>query len=176
LANQKQIQISFLNITNQAGVLRQSGGPFDPTLNQTAADILSNTILKNPPTNPPTRLHFKSNDFLTSGTLQKQTRSGTLFSLSGTYEYFNSEKHKVPPARASQVVFLIDQPLLRNFQYGLNRQIELSNSLELQAVKWDTLQTVSTTILNTITAYWKWSPPAKRENFRRCIGKTGAIT
>lgn len=147
LANQKEIQISIFNINKQEGVLQQSGGPFDPLLTESVTDVMANNVLKKP------NAHFKSNDLLALGTIQKQTRSGTTFSLAGAYEYFTS--HQIPHTRATQVVFQIDQPLLRNFLYGLNRQIERANYLELQAVQWDTLQTISDKILNTITTFWE---------------------
>lgn len=147
LQNQKEIQISMFNIDRQSGVLQQSGGPFDPVLAGTVTDIFANTVQKLPDAK------FSSRDVIFQGSIQKQTRSGTSFSLNGFQENFKS--HHLPNTRATQVFFQIDQPLLRNFLYGINRQIEEANFLELQAVNWDTLQTISNKIFATIVAYWE---------------------
>src|SRR5665213_2427815 len=77
LSNQKEIQISFFNIKKQAGVLQQSGSPFDPVLNESVTDVISNTIQQNPLlTDLAPHTRFKSNDVIAQSSLQKQTRIG----------------------------------------------------------------------------------------------------
>ncbi len=146
LANQREIGISILNVKKQVGVLQQSGGPFDPVFSESAQDTGANSFQKNP------NSHWTANECISLTTLTKQTRPGTSFTLTNQVESFKS---KIGNTRASQLWFQIDQPLLKNFLNGLNRQIEKSNELELEATRWDTLQTISLKILNTVVAYWE---------------------
>ena len=153
LRNQKEIQISILNVSDQAGVLQQSAAPFDPTLASSVVEVNGNAVQKNPLGTPqPDPSHFKLNDTITTATLSKQTRIGTSFLLSGQYEYYSSLPFT---SRNTQVFFQVTQPLLRHFLHGINRQREEGNFLELQAVNWDTLQTISSRILTTINHYWE---------------------
>ncbi len=148
LENQKQIQISILNIANQAGVLQQSAGPFDINLNQTSKATAARAYQR------PPQFRYAKQDYDVQTSLTKTTRMGT------TFTFFNEEEYTVDHIpntlrfRESMVAFTINQPLLNNFMYGLNTQIEKANRLELIAVEWDTLFAISQTILNTVTQYW----------------------
>lgn len=155
LKNQKDIQISYMNILSRAGVLQESAGPFDPLLTESVTDLLGNTITESPFTtlSPLNRSHFHVQDMLVQGSIQKQTRAGTAFTLNGIYENFWSNRLK--STRASQVFFQIDQPLLRNFLNGIDRQTEIANAMLLKAARWDSLQEISTRINNTISAFWE---------------------
>lgn len=148
LENQKQIQISILNIANQAGILQQSAGPFDTTLNQVSFARASQ-VGQRPPT-----VRYMEHKYNATTTVTKTARIGTMFTFFNEEEYIKDSIRHPLKIRESNVAFRIDQPLLRNFMYGIDAQTEKANRLELVAVEWDTLFTVSQTILDTTLAYW----------------------
>lgn len=143
LENQKEIQVSILNIKNQAGVLQASAGPFDPVITNDDYYSRAHDTSCLPPC-----IGFSTNTVNAESTFKKTTRLGTSFSLNALYKRYSSK------SAASEVTFLIDQPLLRNFYNGINRQIEMANKLELEAVQWDTLFFISNKILDTVNRYW----------------------
>src|SRR5437868_2723862 len=72
LKNQKEIQISYFDITNRRGILQQSAGPFDPTLTEDVTELLGNTIstkFLDPLINPHGKSHFKVQNFLAQANL-----------------------------------------------------------------------------------------------------------
>lgn len=150
LENQKEIQISILNIKNQAGVLQESAGPFDPTLNQ----IASMTVAQKGSYPPP--IHYVEHDYDVDTAVTKRTRLGTSFTIANQEEFIKDSFGNGISARQrnSNVLFRVDQPLLRNFIYGIERQREEANKYELEAVQWDTLFLISERILDTINRYW----------------------
>lgn len=157
LANQKEIQISVLNIKNQAGVLQASAGPFDPILTNNDDYTRAHDTMCLPPCTG-----YATNIVTAESSLTKTTRIGTSFTLNALYRRYSSK------SSSSEVTFLVDQPLLRNFYYGINRQIEEANRLELEAVQWDTLFLISTKILDTVNNYW--SAVAAKESYEALQG------
>lgn len=143
LFNQKEIQISILNIKNQAGVLQASGGPFDLIINN--RDDVTRT---HDTSCDPFCKGFSTTAVTAESNAKKTTRLGTSFSVDAHYTRYSSQ------SASSEVTFLVDQPLLRNFYYGIDRQIEEANRLELEAVQWDTLFFISNKILDTVNRYW----------------------
>lgn len=144
LYNQKEIQISILNIKSQEGVYQQSGGPFDLILNN--ATFYSQT--HDTECAPLPCMSYNTHSINTESDVTKTARIGTSVSLRAMYRRYSAH------STAREVSFQIDQPLLRNFYYGLNRQIEEANRLELDAVQYDTLFFISQKILNTVNNYW----------------------
>lgn len=146
LRNQKQVEISFLNIAKQEGVARELGGPFDPVINQTLTDNFFKFYQSPPSTS------FSGDSPIYQGSINKLTRAGTAFQLNVLDENFTSPTAGY--ARASQVTFQVTQPILRNFLNSYNTQLERASYHELEAVQWDTLQSISEDILNTVQTYW----------------------
>ncbi len=146
LNNQKQVEISILDIDKQEGVLREAGGPFDPLFDQSLQDNFYRFYQSPPSTS------FSGDASLYQGSLSKVTRAGTSFNVSGLVENFTSPTAGI--GRASQVTFQVTQPILRNFLNSYNTQYEKAAFHELNAVQWDTLQSISNDILNTVNTYW----------------------
>lgn len=144
LENEKDIQIAIFNIKQQQGVLQASAGPFDLQTNQRVFEARSHNTEGAPPI-----FHFSTRSIQYEANATKTTRLGTAFSLTAFHRVYSCNN-----SRSSEIVFEVDQPLLRNFVYGINRQTEEANRILLQAVRFDTLFTISTRILDTVNSYW----------------------
>lgn len=143
LRNQVDIQIAILNIQVQAGVLQSSAAPFDTTVDNTVFYDRSHDAFGGPPTK-----FFSTRDIEVDVAAKKKTRLGTSFDFNAFHRHYSKN------SRSSQLTFLITQPLLRNFIYGIDRQTEIANRVELAAVELDTFFTMSSKILDTINRYW----------------------
>lgn len=143
LQNQVDIQIAILNIQAQAGVLQTSAGPFDATVDNAAFYDRSHNAFGGPPTT-----YFATRDIEVDVAARKKTRLGTSFDFNATHRHYHEN------SRSSQFTFLVTQPLLRNFIYGIDRQTEEANRFELTAVEFDTFFTMSNKVLDTINRYW----------------------
>lgn len=143
LENQKEIQVSIYNIKIQEGVLQETAGPFDPLVEGTAFHSRSHDKECGP-------FCFKfSTDYVALDTsVEKKTRIGTSFAFNAHYRRYSDF------SRTKEFTFQIVQPLLRNFLNGKDRQAEIANQLELEAVQWDTLFLISQKIQDTITRYY----------------------
>ena len=152
LENQKDIEISIFNIKAASGVLQQSAGPFDPLLEGQVFHARSHDKECSPQC-----VNFSPDYYALDSSATKKTRIGTTFALNVHYRHYSAF------SRTKEFTFQIVQPLLRNFINGVDRQVEIANRLELQAVQWDTLFVISEKILETITAYMDAS--AAQESF-----------
>jgi outer membrane protein TolC len=147
LSYQKEIEVSLLDIDKQEGVLQERAGPFDPLIDQSLTDSYDRFDQK-----PPTT-RFDGHDAFWTGSFRKLTRPGTAFSIVSQVEDFTSKR--AGTAYAQQIIFQVTQPLLRNFLNSLTRELEEAALHELNAVQWDTLQSISGNILDTVLNYWE---------------------
>ena len=156
---EKSIQISVWNVEDSRGVLQESAGPFDTRLDADAAYDLArgrenlsagvaSTSTNGVPSPAPDYISLDDHLWMTDTALNKKTRVGTTFFFSAQSL---KEQHMSPSVL---ITFQVEQPLLRNFMYGIDTQTEKANRLELTAVKWDTLNFISLRILETVYRYW----------------------
>lgn len=152
LANQPEVEISALNIDAQEGIVRSKAGPFDPVFNgsldytemenlQSAAFMLKTSK--------------QGHELVGFVEGQKKTRLGTVFSLSTKLEQVDNHFIYPRSANIGTITFQLEQPLLRDFICGQDTVNEIAARLELSAVMFDNLQTISQQILNTTVQYWE---------------------
>lgn len=156
----QQLEIKFAkwNIYFQQGVIQTAAGPFDPVIN----DVFENTKTtdaQNLQANIKSDLNARlvSNVF----TFEKRTRLGTLFTTRVDAAKVHNELAYTlglipdPHVSTGNVVIRVEQALLRGaFGEGLDAQREIAAKRELDAVKYDFLQTISQKVLDTVLGYW----------------------
>lgn len=153
LESQWTIQIDESGVERQEGLTQASRGPFDVKFGSGYA----HKWLQDTQT-----FGFKSgrNGNFDSAELflEKLTRIGTRFALSGAVEReFNpSFVFGNPYNRTNQtrVTFLVDQPLLRRLIYNEEAVAEKVNELELMALRNDLTQTMAENVRAGLLIYW----------------------
>ena len=156
LYNDSQVEIIKYDARVQEGEARGSEGAFDILLESSLSHTQNNDVLSSS-LGQRTQDSSRSDDLSVS--FNKTLRLGTAFSLSLSS---SKERNEVFPSVASNVessastlTFRIDQPLLRNFLSGLDASTEKSQYELLEGVRYETLQSISAKILETINAYWE---------------------
>lgn len=162
---QLEIKIAEWNVNFQRGVIQQAAGPFDTVFNDRFTDTAINDEQSMP-------LNIKSN--LNAGIFNnllgafKKTRLGTIFRVDSDFTRINSEFRFITRQQPNQRVNLgnlivgIEQALLRGGWYGIDYQNEKAAIRELDAVKYDVLQTISEKVRDTTVAYWNFVGAIKR--------------
>ncbi|MBA3722262.1 MAG: TolC family protein [Parachlamydiaceae bacterium] len=155
LENQKEIQIHNDEIDVQSGILRQTAGPFDPIVDGTWKDTYSYIYQTSFP--PDRTFRARTNNSQYTANLSKKNRVGTLINLSSQISNIHT-KSQPPPLNTKssplQISFQIDQPLLRDFLYGLDAMIEQAQKLEVSAAWYSAAFFISNRITNTVINYW----------------------
>ena len=152
LTNLDDIKISQLNIVANEGIWQNSAGPFDPTLSCNGNFISTQNTQDQ---GADRKTDYPSHNSFIQLSANKTARAGTNFSLFAQ----TSKTHNplwFPNDRTNNafISFRINQPLLRGFLFNQNAVNEASNALQIQASRFDTLQTIAQAILNTTNAYW----------------------
>ncbi len=179
LLQQPSIQISLENIDIQKGIAQSSAAPFDPVLNSEGRSTFSKDLVNigqnllpvdyssvNSASNLNPSLieqdigcgafhtHLKAHETVGHLDITKQTREGTRFLFSVDVDKINNPLNCPHKLNTSRVTIEVDQPLLRGRQYSLERMNELANRQLVNAVRFDTLQSISEQVLNTTFVYW----------------------
>lgn len=158
LRNQREIQISQMEVEEQRGVLQQSAGPFDPFLNL-IGDYNSKLDRQYFPGG--IRTNWSAHETTSSGELRKLTRIGTQFSLVANvdqnYDRLDFFTGATPAIKSNQgtILFLIEQPLLNGFMWGNDVTIERANRKTLEATIYENLFIVSQSVNRTVNSYWE---------------------
>lgn len=84
----------------------------------------------------------------------KRFRNGTRIAFNLDVDQTNNPINCPQRLNMGKVGVEIDQPLLRGRSYGLDRMTELANRQQIYVVRYNTLQTISIQVLNTISLYW----------------------
>lgn len=155
LKNQWDILISSENIDRQRGIVQSTAGPFNVRVDGDATQA----ILHNPQLNG-YKPGKDGNVSTFNVALAKKTRMGTELAL-GSQAFWTHNPvlllaNVIPTTNLSTIdmFFIVDQPLLRGLidnQDFINEQIA---HVELEAVTYDFIQTISNQMRDTIRIYW----------------------
>ena len=172
---------SQANVLSSRGQLRQSAGPFDPTVSETVNGLYqpssqnssSTTNYTVPnyyynPANASSLFSYNQNSLQNQGALSKTFRNGiTVEAIEQTYQTaLNGGGNSSGSGQGSSssqgynyasgtVGLIVQVPLLRGLGYNsLNTATERSSKEGLKAAECNLGFTVSQQICNTITAYW----------------------
>lgn len=152
IENQPEIKISELNIEIQGGIAQSRGGPFDPVLD---ADFTTTSMknLQNPTLGLKTDLTGYEN--IAHVNVNKTTRCGTRYMFNATVDQIKNPLMFLQKTNIGTVSFFINQPLMRNLCFSLDTANERAAYIELFAVQYDSLQTLSEKLFNTAFQYWE---------------------
>lgn len=166
LLQQPEIRIFLENINIQEGIAQSSAAPFDPAINGEAKSIYSKDLLSigqntndifdiSPsPICSARHTDLKAHEAIYHFDVEKKIREGTVFTFSMDIDQVNNPLNCPRKLNTGKLAVGIDQPLLQNLGDGLERMTEVSNILEISAVRFDTLQSISQQVLNTTLIYW----------------------
>ncbi|MFI0435029.1 MAG: TolC family protein [Parachlamydiaceae bacterium] len=165
LYRQVEIKIAQWNIYFQKGVIQAAAGPFDPVFN----DLYTDTAINDEEDfSSNTRSNLKASVFNNAFSAKKTTRLGSIFTLRSDFERTNSLFQALTGATPNQrynlgsLALQVEQALLRGGWNGINYQNEKAAIRQLDAVKYDFLQTLSQKVLATANAYWNFVAAIKR--------------
>lgn len=155
LQYQWDIQISQENIARQKGVVQQNAGPFDPVLDVNFKQVgMTHVQIEG----------LKSNEDGYTSTLDlaltRTNRIGTKAVLGAEFQKIRNPlfliTNVVPTneLNTSNIFFEVDQPLLRRFIDNPEYIQEQVSYLELEAVKYDFVQTIAERIREAVNTYW----------------------
>lgn len=152
IENQLDIKISQLQVDVQAGVAEQQGGPFDPIVGLTGIssefDDLQNPFIG-------VKSCILGYENLTRVSVSKTSRVGTSFQIGATIDQIrNPLIFPSPKTDIGTVFFSFDQPLLRNLFNSIDTTTEIASYIDLEAAKYDSLQSMSNRVYETIVKYW----------------------
>ena len=103
---------------------------------------------------PPIHTHLQAHETTAHLDVSKRTRDGLRMQFSIDIDQFHNPIFCPTRLNVGRATVEVDQPLLRGRRYSLDYMTELANHQEINAIRYDTLQTISTQVLNTINAYW----------------------
>ncbi len=103
---------------------------------------------------PALHTHKQAHETTVHVDVRQKTREGTRLVLSVDIDQYKNPIVCPKRLNLGSVTMEINQPLLRDFRYGLDRMNELANLQELEAVRYDTLQLISQQVFNTVSLYW----------------------
>lgn len=103
---------------------------------------------------PPIHTDLQGHETTAHLDVSRRFREGSRIVFSVDIDQYNNPILCPRRLNVSRVSVEVDQPLLRNLRYGLNYMTELANKQGVNVVRYETLQTISQQVLNTITAYW----------------------
>lgn len=155
LKYQREIKIHNEDIAIQSGLLRQAAGPFDYYMNTNATETyLKDTLRHCCPWETE-----RSKTFISEAdtNLTKKSRLGTELAFSAEVAHVHTKAF--PPenggdASIGHVSFLLNQPLLRNFRYGLEAMNEQAQRFDVSAAWYTAAHFVSSSITDTVSRYW----------------------
>lgn len=167
LLQQPAIQIAIENVNIQEGIAQSSAAPFDPNVNSEYRSIYSKDLLRiglinarGPCPTPPCQVcgvehtDLRAHEEIGHLDLTKKFREGTIISFNLDFDKMKNPLNCPRKLTTGTMGFEIHQPLLRGFGQGLEKMTELANIQEIDAVRFDTLQSISSQVLETINAYW----------------------
>ncbi|MEX1013076.1 MAG: TolC family protein [Waddliaceae bacterium] len=157
LENQWKISIAADDVFGQQGVLQTSRGAFNPVLDA----ALEHRFGDNQQTCAE-QTRESGYDSNLGFSLSKLSRVGTEFSLNGGFRNHKDPTRGFGYCDEYSLQFLIDQPLLRRFWYNRERAQEMISEVELKAVKWEFLQTMSGQLTESLKRYWDFVFAIKR--------------
>lgn len=155
LEYQWNIQLSEENIERQKGVVQQNAGPFDPLLDVNFKQVgITHPQIEG--------LKSKEDGYTTTLdlSLTRTSRIGTKTVIGAEFQKMRNPlfliTNIVPTdeLNTSNIFFEVDQPLLRRFIDNPEYIQEQVSYLELEAVKYDFVQTVAQNIHSAVNTYW----------------------
>lgn len=152
LDHQVQLEISELNFVAQEGIVRNSAGPFDPVFD---GDASYTEFIHIQCPLIPIKTSKIGHETVAIASARKKARLGTVVSLTTQIDQVDNFCIYPLPTNIGTITFQIEQPLLRNFMWSLDTANEEAAKLELSAVFYDNLQTISQQIFNTVFQYWE---------------------
>lgn len=153
---QREIQIRNQDIAIQSGLLRQAAGPFDYYMNTNGTETYIKDSLQY--CCPWERERSKAFISKADTNLTKKNRLGTEFAFSAEVAHVHAvAKPRINGGDASvgQVSFLLNQPLLRNFRYGLDTMNEQAQRFDVSSAWYMAAYFVSSSITGTTSRYWE---------------------
>lgn len=106
------------------------------------------------PCPPAVHTHFQAHETTAHVDISKKMREGTRLLFSVDIDQYHNPIFCPKRLNVGRTTLEVDQPLLRDNGYGLDYMTELSNRQEVSAIRYDTLQTISQQVFNTISLYW----------------------
>ena len=153
LENQWDIHIAQEEVRRQSGLAQRDSGPFDPIFDTSLGYTWQHQVQV---TGFKTDKKGKITNQKVS--LKKLTRLGTTLSLSGEVmrEYNPALAYSNPFIRENtfNLSFVVDQPLLRRFHDNVAAITEKVSFLELQAIKWESINVIADQLRNAVKSYW----------------------
>nr|NGX43169.1 hypothetical protein [Chlamydiota bacterium] len=154
LENQWDINIAQEEVRRQYGISQRDSGPFDPVFDTSIAYTWQHQVQ-----DLAIKTNKDGNIVTQQASLNKLARVGTTYSLNATVEReLNPIFAFTDPFRRTNtfnLAFVIDQPLLRRFRDNIEATQEKVSVLELQAIKWEAIHTISTQIRIAVNSYWE---------------------
>lgn len=155
LRYQREIKIRNEDIAIQSGLLRQAAGPFDYYMNTNATETYLKDTLRI--CCPWQSEHSKTFISEIDTNLTKKNRLGTELSFFAEVAHVHTKAVPVTnggDATIGQVSFLLNQPLLRNFRYGLDAMNEKAQRFDVYAAWYTAAFFISSSITDTVSRYW----------------------
>lgn len=168
LLQQPAIRIALENINIQKGIAQSSAAPFDPVVNSEIRAIYSIDLLNIGPNNGigdifennskifcgVAHTNLTAREYLEHLDYSQKLRNGTIFTFTMDLDKLKNPLNCPRRLNTGTLAIEINQPLLRDFEQGLERMTELANIQLIDVVRFDTLQAISQQVLNTIFIYW----------------------
>lgn len=162
LLQQPAIRISIENIGIQQGIAQSSAAPFDPLVNSDVRNTHSEDLLsigQNLDSNSniicsAAHTNLRAHETVGHFDISKKLREGTVFIFNADVSKVNNPLNCPRKLNTGKVEIGIDQPLLRDYGDGIDRMTEIANLQLIDAVRFDTLQTISQQVQDTTFLYW----------------------
>lgn len=106
------------------------------------------------PCPPAVYTHFQAHETTAHVDVSKKMREGTRLLFSVDIDQYHNPIACPKRLNVGRTTLEIDQPLLRGNGNGLDYMTELANRQEVSAIRYDTLQTISQQVFDTISLYW----------------------
>lgn len=156
LQYQLDIQSAVEQVKSQEGALRAAAAPFDPTLAAQVGGTFSKNLLSFP-----TKSRGYSDIRFISGSMNKTTRFGTIYTFNFSYGRNFNGAFTPEWTENYNIGFTIRQPLLRNLMYSQSTVAEMAAEYYLQASYFDLLNQISSNVVFTVNAYWEFAAAKK---------------
>lgn len=106
------------------------------------------------PCPPAVHTDFQANEKTVHIDMTKKMREGTRILFSLDIDQYHNPIYCPKSLNVGRATFEVDQPLLRDRANGLDYMTERANLQEIEAIRYETLQTISEQILRTVNFYW----------------------